>query len=63
MNGFEFIKNIRRIKSEIKVVLMSAFEVYDDSEFTTDFKSNNIDSYIQKPFSLEQLNGIVKTHI
>jgi response regulator receiver domain-containing protein len=32
LNGFEFIKNIRQIKSEIKVLLMTASAVEDDSK-------------------------------
>lgn len=38
MNGFDF-KGVRQIKSEVKVFLMTAFVVEDDSDFTMRFKS------------------------
>ncbi|MGI8834704.1 MAG: response regulator [Nitrososphaeraceae archaeon] len=60
MNGFDFIKGVRQIKSEVKVFLMTAFVVEDDSDFTMRFKSYNIDGFIQKPFSIRQLNNMVK---
>jgi DNA-binding response OmpR family regulator len=63
MNGFDFAKNIRQIKSDIKVLLMTAFEVESDPVFTSMFKFHNIDGFIQKPFSIKQLKNTVKNHI
>jgi DNA-binding NtrC family response regulator len=63
MNGFDFIKGVKQIRSEVKVLLMSAFSVVDDSDFTMRFKAYNIDGFIQKPFSIRQLNKIVKKHM
>jgi len=50
MNRFDFINGVRQIKYEIKILLMTAFVVEDDSDFTMRFKSYNIDGFIQKPF-------------
>jgi DNA-binding response OmpR family regulator len=63
MNGFDFAKNIRQIKSDIKVLLMTSFEVENDPVFTQMFKSHNIDGFMQKPFSIKQLKNTVKNHI
>lgn len=63
MNGFDFIKGVKQIRSEVKVLLMSAFSVEDDSDFTMRIKAYNIDGFIQKPFSIRQLNKIVKKHM
>jgi DNA-binding response OmpR family regulator len=63
MNGFDFAKNIRQIKPDIKVLLMTSFEVENDPVFTQMFKSNNIDGFMQKPFSIKQLKNTVKNHI
>ncbi len=63
MNGFDFIKGVRQIKSEIKDFLMTAFVVDDDSDFTMRFRSYNINGFIQKPFSISQLNNMVKNHL
>jgi CheY-like chemotaxis protein len=63
LNGFEFTNNIRQIKPEIKVILMTAFAVKDDSDFTKKLKSYRIDGFIQKPFSIKNLSKVVKTQI
>jgi DNA-binding response OmpR family regulator len=62
MNGFDFAKNIRHIRSDIKVLIMTAFSVDNDSEFTTMIESQRIDGFIQKPFSLKQLKDTVRNH-
>jgi two-component SAPR family response regulator len=63
MNGFDFIKGVRQIDSEVKVLLITDFVVDDDSDFTMRFKSYNIDGFIQKSFSIRQLNKTVKNHM
>jgi DNA-binding NtrC family response regulator len=60
MNGFDFIKSVRQIKSEIKVLLMSAFEINDDPDFADTFKTHNINGFLHKPFSIKELNLAVK---
>jgi hypothetical protein len=39
---------------------MTAFAVVEDPDFTMRFKSHNIDGFLQKPFSIRQLNNMVK---
>ena len=63
MNGFDFIKSVRQIKSEVKVLLMTAFAVEEDPDFTMRLKSHNIDGFLQKPFSVRQLSKTVKNHM
>ena len=63
MNGFDFVKNIRQIRSDVKVLLMSAFTVENDSDFIATSKSHNIDGFIQKPFSIKQLINTIENHI
>ncbi|HET7148005.1 MAG TPA: response regulator [Candidatus Nitrosopolaris sp.] len=62
MNGFEFIKKIKEIKPEIKVFLMTAFEI-NDIEFRKLLSSTRIDEFISKPISIERLNTLVRTHV
>jgi len=62
MNGFEFIKKVKEIKPEIKVFLMTAFEI-NDIEFRRVLPSTRIDEFIQKPISIERLNTLVRTHV
>ena len=63
MNGFNFIKSVRQIKSDIKVLLMTSFAVEEDPDFNMRFKSHNIDGFLQKPFSIRQLSKTVKNHM
>jgi DNA-binding NtrC family response regulator len=62
MNGFEFIKKVKEIKPEIKVFLMTAFEI-NDIEFRRVLPTTRIDEFIQKPISIERLNTLVRTHV
>jgi len=62
MNGFEFIKKIKEIKPEVKVFLVSSFEI-DDFEFRKVLPSVKIDALIQKPISLKDLAIRIRKHI
>ncbi|MFZ0515355.1 MAG: response regulator [Candidatus Nitrosopolaris sp.] len=61
MNGFEFIKKVKKVKPQIKVFLMTAFEI-NDVEFRRVLPSTKIDEFIQKPVSLKKLNTLVMNH-
>jgi two-component system response regulator PilR (NtrC family) len=60
MNGLEFITNIRQLSPEIKILLMTAFDVNGDSEFTIHFNAQKISGLIQKPISIQKLKEIIK---
>ena len=60
MNGFEFITNIRQLSPEIKILLMTAFDVHGDSEFDFHFNAQKINGLIQKPLSIQKLKEIIK---
>ena len=49
MNGFDFTKSIRQIRSDVKVLLISAFDTNNDPDFADMVKSYNIDGFLQKP--------------
>jgi DNA-binding NarL/FixJ family response regulator len=54
MNGFEFVREARKINPKVKVLLMTAFKI-DDKVFA----SPKIDGLIQKPASPKQIMNIV----
>lgn len=56
MNGLEFLKNVKRIRSDIKIFLMTAFEIDDLESSITSLKVNE---FIAKPFPIEKLNAII----
>jgi DNA-binding NarL/FixJ family response regulator len=61
MSGFQFLNNIKLRKPEVKVLLMSAFEMTGKfSEYSKPY-DNKIDGYIQKPVSIRKLNVLVNS--
>ena len=64
MNGFEFARLVSRIKPEIKVLLMTAFDNNDDTLVNMNMKYNiNISGIIQKPVSSAKLMRMVVSQI
>ena len=63
MSGFEFLHNIKLIKPKIIVLMMSAFDMAADDEFTNYSKNYVIDGFIQKPITMKDLDSIVKSYI
>jgi CheY-like chemotaxis protein len=59
MNGFEFVKNIIRVKPDIKVLLMTAFDINNDDLVVMNLKYNNVSGIIQKPVSSKQLAKVM----
>jgi CheY-like chemotaxis protein len=48
MNGFEFVREARKINPKVKILLMTAFEI-DDKEFARVLPNPKIDGLIRKP--------------
>ena len=59
INGYEFAKQIKKIKPIVKVILMSAFEI-QDKEFHNLLPDIRVDAFLQKPFSVQRLSDVVK---
>ena len=58
MNGYEFVKKTKEIDKKVKVALMSAFEIKDESHnLLPDIK---VDVFLQKPFSIGQLYDAIE---
>ena len=62
MNGYEFVKKVKTIKPEVKVILMTSFEI-NDIEFSTVLPDMKIDALLQKPFSLRALRNLMTESI
>jgi DNA-binding NtrC family response regulator len=58
INGYELVKKAKEIDKQIKVILMSAFEI-NEREFHNLLPDIKVDAFLQKPFSIQQLNRIV----
>jgi DNA-binding NtrC family response regulator len=59
MNGIEFVKKVKSIRPETKVILMTAFET-DLPELSKTLPSVKIDGFMLKPGSLESLVDTIK---
>ena len=59
MNGYEFVKQVKKINPKVNVILTTAFEI-EDKEFHSILPSIKINGFLQKPFSITQLNDILR---
>lgn len=59
MTGFEFVRRLKGLNSEVKVLFMSAFDI-NDIDFSKVLPSYiKIDGYIRKPFLLKELIKLI----
>jgi DNA-binding NtrC family response regulator len=59
MNGYELIREVKESNPKVKVILMSTFEI-NNREFHNMLPDIKIDAFIQKPFSIQQLNDMME---
>ncbi len=57
INGYQLVQQVKKIRPDIKVVIMSAFEF--DLDLPDNFARSDVDEFIEKPISVEKLNEIV----
>jgi|SRR6187200_989042 two-component system catabolic regulation response regulator CreB/two-component system response regulator ChvI len=62
MNGYELVKQVKKINPQVKIILMTAFEI-DDKEFHNVLSDIKVDAFLQKPFSIQRLNDVMTTTI
>lgn len=63
MNGFEFARAVSQIKPEIKVLLMTGFDI-DDTLLKMNMEyNNNLGGIIQKPVSSAKLARMIMAQI
>jgi DNA-binding NtrC family response regulator len=61
MSGIRLARKVKQINPNVKVVLMTSFEI-NDNEFSKVFPSTQVDGFVQKPISIEDLtNKILDT--
>jgi CheY-like chemotaxis protein len=62
MNGFEIARTVKKIRPDIKIAFITAFEI-NKSEFEKVLPSTNVDAFITKPVTLstfaETIKGLV----
>jgi DNA-binding response OmpR family regulator len=63
MNGFEFISRVKEVRPDIKVILMTAFDINDIKHSKLLPAGIRIDEYIQKPISTQVLVSLTEKHV
>jgi DNA-binding NtrC family response regulator len=64
MSGFEFAASVSRIKPKIRVLLMTAYDINDDTLLNMNMKYNiNISGIIQKPVTSSKLARMITEQI
>jgi CheY-like chemotaxis protein len=58
MNGYELVKRIKELRTDIRVILMSAFEI-NQAEMERLLPNIKIDRLISKPISLMNLTRVL----
>jgi two-component system cell cycle sensor histidine kinase/response regulator CckA len=54
LSGIQLAKKVKEINPNVKVVLMTAFEIRDE-EFSKVFPSSRVDGFLQKPITIRDL--------
>jgi len=60
LNGYEFVRQIKMIRRDVKVILMSSFELMDAPN---SFSNSDIEKFLEEPITLHKLNEIVLEYI
>jgi CheY-like chemotaxis protein len=58
INGFQLVRRIRELRPDMKIIMMTAFEV-NKNEFEAVFPSTPVDHMLRKPFAPSKLVAIL----
>lgn len=56
LSGMQLARKVKEINSDVKVVLMTSFEIRD-SEFSKVFPSTHVDGFVQEPIGIKDLTN------
>jgi DNA-binding NtrC family response regulator len=56
LSGIQLSKKVKEVNPNVKVVLMTAFEIRDN-EFSKVFPSMHVDGFVQKPIGIRELTN------
>jgi YesN/AraC family two-component response regulator len=62
LSGIKLARKVKEINPNVKVVLMTSFEIHDN-EFSKVFPSSEVDGFVQKPVQTKDLVNTIWTHI
>ncbi len=56
LSGIQLAKKVKQINPNVKVILMTAFEIRDN-EFSKVFPSTQVDGFVQKPIGIREMTN------
>ena len=59
MNSYELVKKTKQTAKQVKIVLVTALEINDKGSRNV-LPDIKVDGFLQKPFSIQQLNDIIE---
>ena len=62
MTGFQLTRKLKELNSDVKVILMSAFQI-SVSEFQLVLPHAPVDGFLEKPVSLQKLSDLVREQL
>lgn len=63
LNGLELLKKIKMLNSNVRTILVSAYEVKEDEVFQKYTKDGIIDLFIEKPITIDSLRQKVREQV
>ena len=63
MTGLELLKKVKELRSSVRTMLVSAFDMQDNPDFQKFLKDGVIDSFIEKPITVHRLCQKVRDEI
>jgi len=63
LNGLELLKKIKMLNSNVRTILVSAYEVKEDEVFQKYTKEGIIDLFIEKPITIDRLRQKVREQV
>jgi DNA-binding NtrC family response regulator len=60
LSGIQLARKVKEVNPNVKVVLMTAFEIRDN-EFATVFPSTKVDGFVQKPIGIRELTNKIRS--
>ncbi|MGN6632346.1 MAG: hypothetical protein ACTHKP_08945 [Nitrososphaeraceae archaeon] len=59
MNGYEFVKQVKKINPKVNIIIMTAFEI-EDKEFHSILPLIKINGFSSKAIFLTELSDIIR---
>lgn len=63
MTGLELLKKVKEVNPNVRTMLLSAFDMQDNPDFQKYLKDGIIDSFLEKPISINRLCQEVRDEI